>query len=292
MSNLIDNIEQESIAKKTKVVAARMIEIDEATAQIAEELKQIDEKVAQIKALEAQIEESKRSIDIANSEHSEEIEYINKLRETLGHAQSPIEPDSLRGMILSVLPHFGVRFTFDDIYEWLLERYPDDDFNYQSARMVLHRIYKDGGVIRVRKTGKSTFVVAGSKIETGRFHDMTAVEAAEEALALLGQPSSVKTIAETLMEHDFDTDRTVPQIIQSMSSQLRKKPRRFIKVGKNWDLHPSVKEEKQRPPAPTTAPTTTKLIIEYLATNPDTQLVDLANAVKDRVLRASIQPWL
>jgi len=47
------------------------------------------------------------------------------------------------------------RFTFDETMAELRKSFPHVQFNEQSTRMVLHRIYSDGDIIRVKKRHSS-----------------------------------------------------------------------------------------------------------------------------------------
>ena len=262
----IDQLESEARAKHAKTVAEALVRHEEEM-RAAENRK------------DRTIEESKTILD-------RELGHINQLRETLGHTKAPVSDESIRGKILSVLPGRNHRFTFDEIMQALIDAYPQEKFNEQSARMVLHRIYSDGDIVRVKKTGKSVYVVAGSEIQTGRFHDMNAIDAARELLLTEGKPLTIRTIAESLIANGFETTRTATQIVQSMDSQLRKKPDEFLKVEGKWDLLPdakaSLRTKRRQKPKPH-RPSTTQLVTDFLFENPGSSRETVTRAIASSV---------
>jgi len=202
-SSLIDQLEQEARKKHEKAVSA-----------------------------------AKQAIESADQTLRDELAHINKLRMTLGDVQPPVSDETLGGKIQAVLPPKNKRFTFDDMFAALVEAYPNENLNEQSARMVMHRLYaNDKKLIRVKKasgTAKSEYVVAGSDVELGPYSDMTAVEGAEAIIRKTGKSMTTKRIAKILVEGGFESDRTEAQIAKSLESTMRKKKDTFAKNGTGW----------------------------------------------------------
>jgi hypothetical protein len=195
------------------------------------------------------IAEAQRGIDEANSNYEKEVAQIDSLEESLAPAVTAVEriPNKREvtrpviDLICDTLPPRGEVFDLDGIFADLKKRFPDREFNRASVRTLLHRLFKEGVILRVQKGGGSLkvakYAVPGSDIEFGPFGDLTQIEVAEKLLRELHPKRfSAPQLAEAMLGRGYTPDSDHNQFVSSLQSAMRRKPAIFQENENGWTV--------------------------------------------------------